>query len=199
MRKERLKQIASAVICMMLCMAYTVATGEVHVKIEPVSWTWTEKENATFRGSVSTDGEEIKDAKLLLSIETRLEDSGIIQFTHLNGKKLKIRKRGPEVNTDLTGTSEGVPFEAEWLVPVSGQGELAHAVVTLSVQDENGKIITAGTMEMGSESSEAQIVSTSPKERVNQLNTMLLIACGIVWILALGRYWLLNHKARRKG
>ena len=199
MRKERLKQIVSVAICLMLCMACTFATGEVHVNLEPVAWTWTEKENATFRGSVTTDGEEIKDAKLLLTIETRLEDSGIIQFTHLNGKKLKIRKRGPEVNTDLTGTSEGVPFEAEWLVPVSGQGELAHAVVTLSVQDENGQTIATATMEMGSESSETQIVSASPIGRVNQLNTMLLIACGIIWILALGRYWLLNHKARRKG
>ena len=103
------------------------------------------------------------------------------------------------MNTDLTGTSEGVPFEAEWLVPVSGQGELAHAVVTLSVQDENGQTIATATMEMGSESSETQIVSASPIGRVNQLNTMLLIACGIIWILALGRYWLLNHKARRKG
>ena len=199
MRKERLKQIVSAVICLVLCMACTLATGEVHVKLEPVAWTWTEKENATFRGSVTTDGEEIKDAKLLLTIKTRLEDSGIIQFTHLNGKKLKIRKRGPEVYTDLTGTSEGIPFEAEWLVPVTGQSELAHAVVTLSVQDGNGQTITTGEMVMGSESSEAQIVSSSPIGRVNQLSFMLLIACGIVWILAFGRYWLLNYKARRKG
>ena len=198
MKKKRF-QLILLLACLVLCLAETAALGEIQIKIEPVAWTWEEKMNSTFQGCIITNGEEIKNAKLLLTIDTRLDDSGIIQFTHLNGNKLKIRKRGPAVETDLSGAPEGTTFEAEWLVPSATQGGLAHAVVSLSVQDSDGNLLQTGTMEMGSGASEETAAMVSPLYRVNQLILWLLVACTTVWLLAIGRFLVLKRKLSRKG
>lgn len=182
---------------LIFCLSSAAALGEIKVNIEPAEWTWEEKANSTFRGTIFTDGQEMQNVRLNLKIDTRLEDSGIIQFTHINGKKLKIRKRGPEVETDLSGAPEGNSFEAEWLVPASTQGGVAHAVVTLSVLDQAGGLIQTGMMEMGSETSEDAIVSASPLARLKRLISYLSVGCGVVWLLAISRYLVLNQRKKR--
>ncbi len=198
MKNTRFKLIP-LLVWLVLCLTETAALGEIHIQLEPVAWTWEEKMNSTFQGSILTDGEEIKDAKLLLEIKTRLDDSGIVQFTHLNGQKLKIRKRGPAVEADLSGAQEGTTFAAEWLVPSSAQGSVSHAVVTLTVQDSDGNVLQTGTMEMGSGASEEIIAKYSPLGRVNQLMFWLPIACAVVWLLAIGRFLLIKRNLSRKG
>jgi hypothetical protein len=138
------------------------------------------------------------DAVLTLRAETSLEDSGEAIFTSVNGKKLKIRKRGPEITEDLQAGSEFL-FEGEWNLPADTGSGIARAVITLTIQDAEGNTIAEGRMEEGSLAAEEAIQGASPAKKADQLILILLLAGLLVWLAAVSRYLVLNLRRGREG
>ena len=71
-------------------------------------------------------------------------------------------------------------------------GGLAHAVITLTIADRDGKQLLSTALEMGSDAEEVALVGVSPLKRIQQLTVILAVACVLVWLLAIGRHLLLR-------
>lgn len=202
MRKEE-RDLTQAIrrggaICLLCCLMLTAcAAGELSVRMEPAEWTWEANQTASFTGVIQTDGEDLTGATLHLEMETRMEDSGEVLFTNLNGKKLKIRKRSDTVEMDLTGGNAENTFEGEWFLPAEVEEGLAHATVRLTISDAEGNPLKSAEMSVGSESAEEASVGTTPLGRARQLIRVLSIACAAVWLLAIARHGFLNWRKPR--
>jgi len=185
--------------CLCLCCILTLAParGEIQVEIAADDWSWEEGSVATFYGSVLSD-QDVKDAVMTLSAETRLEDSGEVLFTAVNEKKLKIRKRSAEISEDLK-SGEAWTFEGEWALPGDTGEGLAWASIRLTVRDADGKELVTGILEEGSRAEDENAASASPVRRADRIILVLALACAFVWMLAVGRYLLLNRKIKVKG
>ena len=195
-RRQELVRIIR-VWCMLLCFIPAVCLGDTEIEMTADEWTWNANEVASFHGSIVTD-QDAADAVLTLRAETSLEDSGEVIFTSVNGKKLKIRKRGPEITEDLQAGSEFL-FEGEWNLPADTGGGIARAVITLTIQDAEGNTIAEGRMEEGSLAAEEAIQGASPAKKADQLILILLLAGLLVWLAAVSRYLVLNLRRGREG
>ena len=168
------------------------ASGEAHLLIEPDEWSWEENAICTFSG-VITVNETVPDARLTLSVETRLEESGEAVFTEVAGKRLKIRKRSSETTADLDAGAE-CPFLAQWTVPADTDGGIAWASVKLTVSDSEGKEIATMSAEIGSRQQDAA-AGIKMTDQVNILMVILTAASLLVWLGAILRDRLLRVKA----
>ena len=155
------------------------ASGEAHLLIEPDEWSWEENAICTFSG-VITVNETVPDARLTLSVETRLEESGEAVFTEVAGKRLKIRKRSSETTADLDAGAE-CPFLAQWTVPADTDGGIAWASVKLTVSDSEGKEIATMSAEIGSRQQDAA-AGIKMTDQVNILMVILAAASLLVWL-----------------
>ena len=168
------------------------ASGEAHLLIEPDEWSWEENAICTFSGMITVD-ETVSDARLSLSVETRLEESGEAVFTEIAGKRLKIRKRSSETIADLKASAE-CPFQAQWTVPADTDGGIAWASVKLTVSDSGGKEIALMAAEVGSRQQDAA-AGIKLTDQVNTLMVILATASLLVWLGAILRDRLLRAKA----
>ena len=182
-----------ALWCMIFCLMGAAALAETKVEIAADEWTWEAGGISTLHGSIHAD-QDYTDATLALRVETRLEDSGEAVFTVLDGEKLKIRKRAPEVKADLAAGKE-MTFEANWNLPVEMASEIAYAEVFLTVTDQEGKEIASGRLEAGSEQADAV---ADPVQLAGRIILWMSIACIAVWTLAICRHAILNRNGKRK-
>ncbi len=186
------RQFRILAACIMLCVFSFPACGAASILIAADEWTWDEGGIASFHGSITTE-KDAAEAYLFLWPETRLEDSGEVLFTGVNGKKLKVRKRASGITQDLKA---GIPleFEAEWHLPEENDSGLARAVIHLSVSDKNGSVIASGELEMGSMEDERAMISETPEYITDVIVFSLAAAAGFCWIAAAFRHFLLNRK-----
>ena len=187
-------------ILFLLCMfVLSASEAEIQVKMEPLDWNWEADSTAVFQGVIQTDGEDISGAVMKLKVETRLDDSGEILFTNLNGKKLKVRKRSNEVETDLIGDNAENTFEGEWYLPADMAEGLSYASIILSVYDADGKELIVSEMHAGSQNDDNQVsTDTSMTKRLENLIFYIFIISIVVWLAAFGRYSFIRWRQMRK-
>ena len=181
--------LCALTLAVLLCCT---ARGESNLTIEADDWSWEEGMTTTFQGEI-TVAEDVPDAELTLSVETRLEDSGEVVFTEVNGTRLKIRKRSATVDAELKA-GEAFPFTAEWTAPEEIDGEIAWAAVHLTVKDGADREIASMQAEIGSRAQDAA-VGVTPAGRVGQATLILAILCAAVWTAAILRNLVLRKKA----
>ena len=185
-----------AFLCYLLCLLFCGALADTSIDIQPGEWTWEANGRSVFQGTIVPD-QDVKNAVLTISVETRLDDSGAIQFTAVNEKRLKIRKKGPTTETDLfAGTP--LSFEGEWLLPAETEEGLAWAQITIQVSDAKGNVIADKKAEVGSREEDRALLGSSPSEKLERLTLLLSVAGIIVWILAVSRYMVVRKKAMGK-
>ena len=186
-----------AFLCVLLCTLFGYSYAEIQVSIQEKEWTWNENDINSFQGTIITD-HNIPNAVLTLSVKTRLEDSGEILFTSTNGKKLKIRKRGPSTEADLS-SGEEFSFEGEWDLPSNTKEGIAWAEITLKIDNSDGQEESVKKIEFGNLDNDQALKGSSLSDKVNHLIIFFLIACICIWLLAIARYLILKKKKKRKG
>ncbi len=172
------------------------ALADTAIEIQADEWTWDANGRCSFQGSILPD-RDLKDAVLTVSVETRLEDSGTVQFTSMNGKKLKIRKRSAQAETDFTAGIP-VPFEGEWFLPSDTEDGIAWARITLQAADKEGNTLAVKQTEIGNRDQDLVLQGSSPAEKTEKMTLLFAVAAGIVWILAIARNLILRKKNDRK-
>ena len=178
----------SGLILALFCIfCFYTAKAEIQVKMEPFEWSWEANSTAGFQGVILTDG-DIPGAEMKLSVKTRLDDSGEILFTVLNGKKLKVRKRSDSVEMDLAGNNEENTFEGEWYLPADVEGGLSYASIVLSVADANGKELIVSELQAGIPDEDQATADASLPKRLEKLIKYLLISGVAVWLFAFCRF-----------
>ncbi len=193
MRGRKSAAWLAAFIWMICCM--TAALAEVEIRMDPTEWTWDAGEPATFTGVILTDGDDLSDAVLQLRAETRLEDSGRIYFSNVNGHKIKAKKRSDTEQVNLSGHQAENTFVAEWYPPEQNGEPLSYVKITLTVQDGNGNELKTAELQVGDAAEENEAVQASPVQQIRSLIMMLLISGCVVWALALLRFGLVNRKS----
>ena len=186
---------AGLLICIMLLFTGVCgAICEPSFEILADEWTWEAGGVCRFHGEILSD-QDIPDAEVELEIKTRLQDSGSISFTELNGKRIKIRKQGPTQKADLQkGIS--LPFEGQWILPDELEQEISFAEIELSVRDSTGNTLGKGRMQMGTPEGNAGLLQEITADRM----ALLLLMAGIIlWLAALGRHAMLNKMNKLKG
>ena len=191
------KMCGILILCCCCCMALSQAHADLLIEMTSDEWTWEEMGVSTFHGSIRSD-QDLSGAVLTLTAETRLEDSGQAVFTVFDGKKLKIRKQGPELTEDLPAGKQ-ISFEGEWELPENTGEGLAWATIRLSVKNAEGQEVGAGFLEAGSREQDSSVASASPTHRADQLILVLIIASAAAWLLAFTRHLLVNRTRERKG
>ena len=186
------------ICCLLLVWLWTgPARSETSVTLEAGEWTWEAGGISAFSGTIIPDG-DLPAAVLKLKAEAMDEDAGTVYFLTLDGKNVKIRRRGPEATVALTA---GTPFsfEGQWVLPDETDGSLVYARITLTVENEQGEEIGRGILEMGSRETEKKLLEQTLTGRMNRLIRILTAACAAVWLLAAGRSLILNRKKGEKG
>ena len=179
----------------MLCCIFLIlntygASCETSVEIQADEWSWEAGEISYFHGSIRSD-RDIPEAKLELKINTGLSESGEISFTVLNGKKLKIRKQGPNAETELR-KDEVLTFEGKWLLPYEPERDLQQAILELTVKNGNEEVIASGSLQMGTV--EESVVAAAALSSSDRVIPILLAAAALIWLAAVGRHLILNKK-----
>ncbi|MBR2823293.1 MAG: hypothetical protein IKE24_06395 [Clostridia bacterium] len=185
-----------ALLCM--CIQAGPALADWQIEMTPgENWSWEAGGISEFSGVIRSDGADVAGAVLTLSVDTRMEDSGSVVFTNLNGKKVKIRKRSDTAEEDLSGGNAENTFEGEWTLPDEVEEGLASAVVRLTVSDAGGNELARSEMQVGSAAADEASAEAAPAEKLDRLILILLLCgCGI-WALALGRFALLRRRAAK--
>lgn len=193
MRQGRRTERFLALLCMCM-MIWSAASADWQIEMFPTEWTWEANGVAAFSGVIKSGDGDVNGAVLTLSIDTRMEDSGEVMFTNLNGKKVKIRKRSSTAEMDLAGGGAENTFEGEWYLPAEVEEGLSSAVIHLSLTDAEGKELAKQDMQVGSQEEDAVSAGESPANRLDKLYRILLYAGIAVWVLALGRFALLRKR-----
>ncbi len=194
-RNRRVRAVCCCLLTALLWAA--LAVGETAVTIEAGEWTWEPGGVSTFSGTVIPD-RDLPEALLKLSVETKGENVRGITFLTLNGKKVKLRKRGPEATVEM---KSGTPFsfEGQWTIPEETDSGLVYAEITLTVLDEQGEEAGRGILKIGSAEAENRMLEQTLTGRTDRLILILSAACAAVWVLAVGRHMILNRKKGQKG
>ncbi|MBQ9251812.1 MAG: hypothetical protein IJ188_04165 [Clostridia bacterium] len=185
-----------ALWCTLLCLFSATAFADFQIDIIPDEWTWEESGISAFHGQLTAD-QDLSDATLRLKVETRLEDSGEIQFLSIDGKQLKIRKRGPETVADLSKDTP-LTFEGEWNLPENTDAGIAWAAIRLQVEDQEGQLLAETTLEIGDRTVEAELENSSPLKKADRIILILSVCAAAFWALAIIRYGILNRKKKGK-
>ena len=192
-------RMGRAALCTMalLCLMAASALGETKIVMNASEdWTWERGGSSAITGSITPD-QDLAEAKLTLEAEISAENPGQVLFMSVGGKKVKIRKRAPTVEADLTAGQE-TAFEAEWTVPEELENDIAHAVFRLRVEDSSGKEIAASTLEVGSLETESLVVGSSPVQIAEKLILWMGVAAAALWALAVLRFLILRRTGKRK-
>ncbi len=197
MRQGRRTGRFLALLCMCM-MIWAASSADWQIEMTPAEWTWEANGVAAFSGVIKSGDGNVSGAVLTLSIDTRMEDSGEVLFTNLNGKKVKIRKRSSTAEMDLIGGGAENTFEGEWYLPAEVEEGLSSAVVHLSIADADGRELAKQDMQVGSQEEDAASAGESPAKRLDQLYRILLYAGIVVWALALGRFAILRKRQTKK-
>lgn len=184
----------AAILILLLCLVVFSALSETKIELLAGQWTWEAGGTSSLNGVIVSDL-DLTDAVLTLDVKTRLENSGEVVFTSLNGKKVKIRKQAPSIESDLVKGTE-TPFEAEWTLPEDIDGGIGWAVISLKVTDSEGIEIASASLEVGSRAEEEALIESSPDRVSRKVLTGLLIAAAVVWILAFTRSIILNRNRK---
>jgi len=186
---------AGLLMCIMLLfMGVCGAICEPSFEILADEWTWEAGGVCRFHGEILSD-QDIPDAELELEIKTRLQDSGTVSFTEMNGKRIKIRKQGPVQKADLQ-KGQALPFEGQWILPDEMEQEISFAEIELSVRDGAGNDLGKGRLQMGTSEGNTGLMQEITADRM----ALLLLAAGmILWLTALGRHVMLNKMNKLKG
>ena len=190
---------ALALIWALCCLIIPgTAAADTQITMEAGEWSWEAGGTSGFSGVIRTDGEDLEGASLQLDIQTRMEDSGDLVFTSLNGKKVKIRKRSDRLEADLAGGGAENTFEGEWYLPDRVDDGLAYASVNLTVFDAEGNEIGTGRLDVGDREEEAAAAGRDPIALAEKAALYLAAAGAAVWVFAIGRHLILNRRKAEK-
>ena len=185
--------ILTALIIFLLA-SETEAANILSVHIEKDEWSWVGDTAATFKGSIICQGVTDEDPVILrLTLITGPDDSdsGEIVFTSVNHKRLAVRKQKNEYTMTASQTATTL-FTGSWMIPEGKQFN----TVTIGIEatDKENNILANDTFTMTD--STASTFSDVPRlPDPGRYIHPIMIAAGIIWILALIR--IIYHRNRR--
>ena len=182
--------------CILLLLFPEIASGETQIRIEQDEWTWEAGGISLFHGSILPD-RDVSAARIILSVETRLDESGEAVFTSVDGTKLKIRKRAAEITADLNANQEFF-FEGQWRLPEDTGSGIGRAVLRISILDPQGKEIASGRLEAGSREEEEAVTGVPLTRKIDRLILGFGISGLVIWAAAIVRYIIIQKKNRKE-
>ena len=182
------------------CPAISAADGDASVQLAETEWTWEENSIAAFEGTASLAG--MPEGKLLLqlsfSTEPKGTDPGEIVFQTVNGKKLTLRKQKAEYTFDPKG-QDVLEFTGNWKTP--DDVFFTKVDIDFRICSEDGNTILAQqkltVSRSASELAEKDDGKIRLKADLSAWTVRIIVAAGLIWILAVLRI-VLNRIKKKK-
>ena len=188
------------VTILFICPVLSMADGDTSIQLAETEWTWEENSIAVFEGKASLDG--MPEGKLLMKLtfntEPRATDPGEVVFHTVNGKKLTLRKQKAEYTFDPKG-QDTLEFIGNWKTP--DDVFFTKIEIELQICSEDGSTVLAGNKLTVSRSASEMAEKEDGKIRLkidaSAWILRILIAAGVIWILAVLRI-IVNRNSGKK-
>ena len=188
------------VTLLFICPVLSIADGDTSIQLAETEWTWEENSIAVFEGKASLDG--MPEGKLLMKLtfntEPRATDPGEVVFHTVNGKKLTLRKQKAEYTFDPKG-QDTLEFIGNWKTP--DDVFFTKIEIELQICSEDGSTVLAGNKLTVSRSASEMAEKDDGKIRLkidaSAWILRILIAAGVIWILAVLRI-IVNRNSGKK-
>ena len=188
------------VTILFICPVLSMADGDTSIQLAETEWTWEENSIAVFEGKASLDG--MPEGKLLMKLtfntEPRATDPGEVVFHTVNGKKLTLRKQKAEYTFDPKG-QDTLEFIGNWKTP--DDVFFTKIEIELQICSEDGSTVLAGNKLTVSRSASEMAEKEDGKIRLridaSAWILRILIAAGVIWILAVLRI-IVNKNSGKK-
>ncbi len=190
-RRFRIIVIISLLIC--LPVLSSDAANILSVHIEKDEWSWSGNTAATFEGDIVCQGVTEDDPvtlRLTVACSPESANPGKVVFTSVQDKKLTVRKQKNEYVLDSSPTAT-THFTGSWIIPEDEQyGEVS---IHLEVIASDGTVAAEDEIRM---TNEAHYLNENIRRIPDpgSLLRILLIASGIVWVLAAIRLIYNRHR-----
>ena len=199
MKRFRLFPLILAAL-LFICPALCPAEEESVVKLTEKEWTWEEKNIASFGGEVKT--ESLPEGKLLLklsvSTEPKATSPGEVVFQTVNGKKLTLKKQKAEYKFDHKDQDD-LTFIGNWKTP--DDVFFTKVDIDFRICSEDGNTILAQqkltVSRSASELAEKDDGKIRLKADLSAWTVRIIVAAGLIWILAVLRI-VLNRIKKKK-
>ena len=199
-----MRRMIMGILCLMMLLApITGMTGEADggtdaTGIQLTEWNWTPGNLSQFEGTIRLPENCPDPAKIKLTIvpTPATEDNGPIVFTHIEGKRLTVKKQSDEYTIHPTKLNGAVHFKGSWTIPEDGYYN--SAVITVSLMNEAGEKLeehsfTFANGQTGAAENGEGLINL----RTDRIVLWLAIAAGVIWLAAAGRI-LLNWRQKRR-
>ncbi len=177
-----------------LCCLWTGwALGENKAALKELESNWESGGEVVYSGTVTLD-QAVPGAVWKAVLDTDDPSiAGEALFTRINETKLRIRKRSATITQDAVSGEN--TFEISWFLP-SEVTDLLDVKVRFVLESPEGKVLAqaGSTVDLASADAGVKMLAGT-----NQAVTILLIAAGLIWALALLRILLIRRGNKTAG